>query len=111
MSKSSRSGGKYSGSHTTLIPAAAFVCDLIEPCEAVTKITIGFIKPGLRPAGGNKRIKVTKNDSVIHVAVRGNISQQEFFVYPGNSFEDVIQIIRSRLKKKKGTNFSLQIQN
>src|SRR3989344_3505972 len=28
MSKYSRSGGKYSGNHTTLIPAASILCDI-----------------------------------------------------------------------------------
>ncbi len=49
-----RAGGKYGGGHTTVIPAAGTIADLAEECAYVTKISVGFIKSGLKPTNGEK---------------------------------------------------------
>ncbi len=81
MSKDSRSGGKYSGNHTTLIPAAALVCDIANACPSVIKISPGFIKAGIHSAHGNRRVKITDDGSSILLSVRDNTSHQEVRVY------------------------------
>ena len=81
MSKHSRSGGKYSGNHTTLIPAACTVCDIASACPEVTRISPGFIKAGLKSVNGNRRVKITRNGASILLSVRDNASHQEVHVY------------------------------
>jgi hypothetical protein len=84
MSKHSRSGGKFTGNHTTLIPAATVVCDIANACLFVTKITPGFIKAGLKSVNGQRRVKITDKEGAILLSVRDNTSQQEVFVYSSN---------------------------
>lgn len=82
MSKYSRSGGKYTGNHTTLIPLAATACDVAYNVPEVTKITPGYIKAGIRSANGKTRIKIVdENCHCILLAVRDNNSHQEVRVY------------------------------
>ncbi len=81
MSKDSRSGGKYTGSHTSLIPAAAKICDIANRCPNVTKISPGFIKAGLPSARGNRRVKITVSDGSMLLSIRDNASHQEVRVY------------------------------
>lgn len=79
--KNSRSGGKYTGNHTTLIPLAALICDIAHACASVTKISPGFIKAGLRSVNGQRRIKITDQQGAILIAVRDNASHQQLHVY------------------------------
>ena len=80
--KNSRDGGKFTGNHTTLIPAAIIACDIANALPEVTKITPGFIKSGLKPANGKRRVKLTeKGGNCILLSVRDNKSHQEVFVY------------------------------
>lgn len=80
--KSSRSGGKYSGSHTTVIPAANDIVDIAHEQDEVTKIAIGFIKTGLSPSKTGARVKIGfgENGHVL-LQIRGNTSQQEIHVF------------------------------
>ncbi len=79
--KYSRAGGKYSGNHTSLIPAAAVVCDIAHACPTVTRISPGFIKAGLRSVNGQRRVKITDYEGLILLSVRDNTSHQEVHVY------------------------------
>ena len=79
--KYSRSGGKFSGNHTTLSPAASLVADIAHACTAVTKISPGFLKAGLRSANGQRRLKITDSGAQLLLSVRDNTSQQEVHVY------------------------------
>ena len=81
MSKYSRSGGKYRGNHTTLIPAAAIVCDVADACPSVRRISPGFIKAGLRSVSGHRRVKITEQGEMILLSVRDNTSHQEVYIY------------------------------
>lgn len=81
MSKDSRSGGKFTGNHTTFIPAAVLLADIADKCAAVYRISPGFIKAGLKSVSGNRRVKITRDGSYILLAVRDNASQQEIHVY------------------------------
>ncbi len=79
--KGSRAGGKYTGSHTTVIPAAGEVADIADRCELVTKIALGFIKAGLPPAKGIRRLKLKQDGASLLLSVRDNTSHQELHVY------------------------------
>jgi len=84
MSKDSRSGGKFSGNHTTLIPAAAIVADIAHDCPFVTNVSPGFIKAGLKSVSGQRRVKITDDGSSILLSVRDNASHQEIHVHSKN---------------------------
>ena len=84
MSKHSRSGGKFTGNHTTLIPFASQICDLIAKCELVTKITPGIINSGLRPVNGKKRVKITEEDGGVLLSIRDNVCHQKVYAYGSN---------------------------
>ena len=89
MSKDSRSGGKYGGGHTTLIPAARIVCDEASRSRIITKISPGFITSGLKPVRGGRRVKIIDEGSVILLTVRDNTSQQQVRIY-SNSIQGAI---------------------
>ena len=79
--KYSRSGGKFSGNHTTLTPAACLVADIAHACGAVTRISPGFLKAGLKSVNGRKRVKITDDGAQLLLSVRDNTSHQEVHVY------------------------------
>ncbi len=79
--KDSRSGGKFSGNHTTLTPIAAQVCDIAAKCLVVTNISPGFLKAGLPSVNGQRRVKITDKEGGILLAIRDNTSHQEVYVY------------------------------
>lgn len=80
MSKYSRLGGKFTGNHTTLIPAATIICDIADACPVVTKISPGFIKAGLKSVNGQRRVKITERDGAILLSIRDNTSHQEVLI-------------------------------
>ncbi len=92
MSKHSRSGGKFTGRHTTLIPLAATVCDIAEASPSVTKISPGFIKAGLKSANGQRGLKITERKGGILLSVRDNTSHQEIHIYVKNMRSATIDI-------------------
>ena len=79
--KNTRMGGKFGGGHTTVVPAAATIADIADECAYVTKISVGFIKSGLKPTKGLRRIKITATEGSLLIAVRDNISHQELRIY------------------------------
>jgi hypothetical protein len=94
--KDTRSGGKYTGTHTTIVPLAALACDIANALSYVTKISVGFIESGLRPANGHKRIKfVSENAQCILLLVRDNTSHQEVRIYATN-----VQVVKLALARK-----------
>jgi hypothetical protein len=90
-----RNGGKYSGSHTTVIPAAGLIVDSTHKCTAVTKIALGIIKSGLRPSSRGRSVKIKKKDSCLHLSVRDNIAVQQVYVYTNNVESTIQEIIDS----------------
>lgn len=96
MSKDSRSGGKYTGNHTTLIPAAVIACDIANALSQVIKISPGFISAGTGHGCGRKRVKFTdESKSCILLKVGDNTSHQEVRVYVNN-----IQVARTALARR-----------
>ncbi len=79
--KGARSGGKYTGSHTTVVPGAAVIADIADQCAYVTKIALGYIKGGLPPVKGLRRLKIVTDTGSLLLTVRDNISQQELRIY------------------------------
>ena len=82
MSKGHKQGGKITGSHTTVIPAAEKVIDLLQKTVGVQKISIGFIKQGIK--SGRQAIKIMEMDSGLLLKMRGTASIQEIRVYTNN---------------------------
>jgi len=106
MSKHSRSGGKYTGNHTTLIPAASIVCDIAAACPSVTKITPGYIKAGLKSANGHRRVKITEKGNAIMLSVRDNASHQEVYVYASDVKSAKLAIAQGAKDKGLNVGFS-----
>ncbi len=93
--KNTRSGGKFSNNHTTLIPAAVIIADIASDCPFTYNISPGVIKAGLGSVNGQRRVKIINlgNKSIL-LAVRDNASQQEIQVYTHNSHETILAIAR-----------------
>lgn len=105
MSKDSRSGGKFTGNHTTLIPAARVVCDVANACPSVTKITPGFIKGGLRPVNGQRRVKIIERGRALLLSIRDNASHQEVYVYTNDMRATKLAIARGSISAGLGIAF------
>lgn len=98
MSKYSRSGGKYTGNHTTLIPLACTTCDIASGIPGVTKITPGFISSGKGSGRSNRRVKFTdENSHCILLSVKDNGAHQEVRVYV-TDIQEVRTTIARRLR-------------
>lgn len=95
--KGKRSGGKFTSSHTTVIPTAEKVVDLVHKCKTVTKISLGLIEGGLRSAKGGERVKVMKSETCLLLKVRGGTTHQELRVYARN-VDDAHEEIVSKLR-------------
>ena len=104
--KDSRAGGKYSGNHTTLVPAAAVVCDIAHDCSDVTKISPGYIKAGLRCVHGQKHVKLTRNNGGILLSVRDNTSHQDIQVFTRDAQVAMLTIVRGARNANIGISFS-----
>lgn len=107
MSKDSRNGGKFSGNHTSLIPAAVLVCDYIAKCKSVTKISPGIIKAGLSSLRGKRRIKASRKFPAFFLSVRDNASQQEIYLY-SNNVEETLETLKNFCLKN---NFNLSFED
>lgn len=79
MSKGHRQGGKIQGRHTTVIPVAEKIIDLLNKNPEVKKISVGFIKHGIK--SGRHAIKITDLESGLLLKIRGTASIQEIRVY------------------------------
>jgi len=79
MSKGHRQGGKIIGNHTTVIPVAEKLVDYLQKVTDADKISIGFIKHGIK--SGKHAMKIMELDSGLLLKVRGSTSIQEIRVY------------------------------
>ncbi len=95
MSLEHRSGGKYTGTHSTLIPLAAITCDIANALRQVTKIRPGFLKQRLK-SHGHRRVKFSdESKNCILLSILENASHQEVWIYV-----DDIQTARTALAGK-----------
>lgn len=97
--KHGRSGKRYGGGHTTLIPLAALVCDTIDRHPLVSKIAPGFIAAGLTTVRGKRRVKISERTGGLLLSVRDNTSRQQVHIYTTNP-ERIIHAITVGLKKQ-----------
>ncbi len=85
MSKhNARSGGKFGGSHTTFIPAAAQAADIAASCDKVTNVTSGIIEMQRGKSGGRRNVKIIDVEGGILLAVTDGTAHQEVRVYASN---------------------------
>ncbi len=103
-SKNHLNGGKYTGSHTTVIPTARIICEIASACEHVTKISLGFIKTGLK-ANGVQSVKITEKGKYLLLAVKGNTSAQEIHVYVTNIEQAKLSIVSGAKDRNIGIRF------
>ena len=103
--KYSRSGGKFSGNHTTFIPAACVVADIASACPFVFNISPGFIKAGLKSVSGDRRVKITAVGAMLLLAVRDNASHQEIHVYSENMQATSLAIAKGSRNAGLGISF------
>jgi hypothetical protein len=87
MTKGHKQGGKMTGKHTTIIPAAENIIDLLQKNVFVDKISAGFIKHGIK--SGKHSIKIMDMDSGLLLKIRGTASIQEIRVY--TNYPDEVQ--------------------
>lgn len=73
-----RAGGKYTGSHTTIIDVAEVVTDTAAKQEEVTKIVLGMIEAA---PSKKTRLKFYSIPAGWKVVVYGRIFLQTIFVY------------------------------
>ena len=81
-SKYARSGGKFTGNHTTLTQLACQVADIANKLSGVKKITPGFIQSGIGSGKCARRVKFTdESNACILLSIRENGTHQEVRVY------------------------------
>lgn len=93
--KNHRSGGKFGGSHTTIIPAAGLLADVAVDQQEVSKVIPGFIKAGLKTVNGQRRVKFTDSQGSILLSVRDNASHQEMRVMTSDVQKTRLALARS----------------
>jgi len=82
--KTTRSGGKYTGSHTTIIPEAAKILDEIHGWNFVKKIALGLIKSTKRRGGSQLRLHPREFNGPAHglqITISKGGSLQEVYIY------------------------------
>lgn len=98
--KGHRSGGKFGGSHTTMIPLAEVLVDSIVKHYSVTKISAGFIKAGLPSANGNRQMKIYDAQGGMRLRIRDNTTRQDVWVFT-KGVQEITQILeRVSLEKR-----------
>ena len=104
--KSSRSGGKYTGSHTTIIPAASQITDFVHDKPEVTSISIGYIKTGLSPSRGGIHVKIGYGcNKCILLQIRGNNTQQEIRVWSNDTHSTKLALAKKMRDEKINISF------
>ncbi len=93
-----REGGKFGGAHTTYIPLAEDVADILNEDANITRISAGYIKAGLRPNGGQRRVKIAEIGGILELKVRDTASFQEVRAYVANS--GVLHLTKLNLARK-----------
>ncbi len=78
-------GGKFTGSHTTVIEPAETLIKVLNSSDLVSKISLGFIKNKAGKGGsGQARYKLHENGSGLKLVVSGAGTIQEFYIYTNN---------------------------
>lgn len=104
--KGHRQGGKYCGSHTTIIPITGPLVDTAVDEAEVSKVYLGFIKAGLPPVNGQRRVKFTTDQGSLLLTVRGNTTQQEIRIYTNDVEKTRLSL--ARFARSQGIHISFQ---
>lgn len=80
-----RSGGKYGGSHTTFISAAAIAADIAASCDVVTNIAAGIINTPRNKSGVRRNVKIVDVKGAIMLTVTEGAAHQEVRVYASDT--------------------------
>lgn len=78
--KITRAGGKFSKNHSSVIPSAVEILDMLHEMPEVKKISLGVIKAG-KTSGGKRYMKLKERTGGVLITVRGNSSIQEIGIY------------------------------
>ena len=81
-----RQGGKYTGSHTTVLEQSESLLDAICTLDYVTKITIGIITPGFRRP--TTKIKMKPILAGVELIFYGTSACQVFYLYTAQERKD-----------------------
>ena len=73
-------GGKFCGSHTTIIDAAYDLVRFLNNQPEVKKISLGIIRQ-CKAGSSQKNIKIKETTSGLELTIRGNMYVQTIFVY------------------------------
>ncbi len=93
-------GGKFTGSHTTVIEPAETLIKVLNNSDLVYKISLGFIKNKAGKGGsGHVRYKLHKNGSGLKLVVSGTGTVQEFYIYT-NDMAQVKALIEDNWNSK-----------
>ena len=93
---------KFGGKHTTTIPVAKTIANILAKSELVKKISTGIIKSYRGKSGGRKHIKILGNESSILIKVTDNSNNQQVRIYTNDS-ESVKALI---IKKSEERGFT-----
>lgn len=77
-------GSKFNMRHTTVIESALPFVEMLKASPAVTKISLGVIKPvshGQTRKGGTHQIKALVLPTAVRFSFRGGSSVQQFHVF------------------------------
>ena len=97
-------GGKFTGSHTTVIEAAEDLMKMLNRSELVKKIVIGIIKQKVGKNASQARYKIQPNGAGLKLVVNGSKTVQEFYIYTDDqpALEAEIAAIWVKSSGKKG---------
>jgi hypothetical protein len=88
-----RQGGKYCGTHTSLLEPAERTCDFLEALKEVERISLGIIQmPHSRSRSGQMAVKILDERGCVLVKVLQHSSSQEIRVYMTQGAEQSVKL-------------------
>ena len=86
---------KFGGKHTSFIPTAETIVNILAKCESVNNISPGIISSYRGKSGGRRHIKISDTDSGILLTVTDNSNNQKVRVYVKDA-----EIVKNLIIKK-----------
>ena len=112
MSKrSSRSGGKFGGNHTTFIAAAVIVADIAAACRHVTIVPSGVINTPRNKSRSRRHVKIVGAEHCVLLGVTDGAAHQDVRVYTNNSQETKLHIAKGARDAGLTTSFGKGVDN
>jgi len=91
---------KFGGSHTSLIPTAETIVNILAKYEVIKKISPGVISSYRGKNGGRRHIKISNNDSGILLIITDNSNNQKVRIYTKDTV--VVKNLITKKAKEKG---------